>query len=154
MSYLCEIKEQPAQTTLSIRTRTAVQRLPEILGQGYGAIVQYLGELGEQPAGPPFATYYNMDMEDLDVELGFPVARELSGQAEMKAGEIPGGQVVTCLYTGPYGDMAPAYEAISDWLKDKPYQATGVIYEFYLNSPAEVPESELQTQIVFPLKGV
>jgi len=75
MSYQCELKEQPAQKTVCIRTRAAVQDLPRLLEDGYGVIAQYLDELGEQPIGPPFAAYYNMDMADLDVEFGFPVAR-------------------------------------------------------------------------------
>jgi len=154
MSYQCEVKEQPTQKTLSIRTRAAVQDLPQVFGAGYGQIAQYLGQLGEPPIGPPFAAYYNMDMADLDVELGFPVARTLPGRAEIKAGEILGGQVATCLYTGPYSDIASAYEALSQWMKDQGYEASGVVYEFYLNDPAQTPPAELQTQIVFSLKSV
>ena len=41
MSYQCEVKEQPAQKTLSIRTRAAVQDLPRLLEEGFGAIAQY-----------------------------------------------------------------------------------------------------------------
>jgi effector-binding domain-containing protein len=151
MSYHCEIKEQPVQKTLSIRTRTAVQDLPEVLGAGYGAITQYLGELGEEPIGPPFAAYHNMDMENLDVELGFPVVRSLPDRAEIKAGEIPGGRVATCLYTGPYSEMEPAYNALAKWIEDNGYEATGVAYELYLNDPRESPPA--QTQIILPLKG-
>ena len=77
MSCQCEVKEQSAQKTLSIRTRAAVQDLPQMFEEGYGKIVQYLGELGEEPIGPPFAAYYNMDMKALDVEAGFPVAKIL-----------------------------------------------------------------------------
>jgi effector-binding domain-containing protein len=102
MSYPCEVKEQPVQKTLSIRTRAAVQDLPRVLEAGYGAIAQYLGELAEQASGPPFAAYYNIDMDNLDVEFGFPVVRTLPGRADIKAGEIPGGRIATCLYTGPY----------------------------------------------------
>jgi effector-binding domain-containing protein len=153
MSYQCEVKEQPVQKTLSIRTRTAVQDLPQVFGEGYGAIAQYLGELGEQPIGPPFAAYYNMDMADLDVELGFPVTRPLPDKAEIKAGEIPAGQVATCLYTGPYSDIESAYNALIEWMKDNGYEATGVSYELYLNDPNETPPAELQTQIIFPLKS-
>lgn len=152
MSYHYELKELPAQKTLSIRTRTAVENLPQVFGAGYGRIVQYLGQLGEQPIGPPFAAYYNMDMADLDVELGFPVARPLPGQGEIEAGEIPAGRVATCLYTGPYSDIEPAYNALMAWLAENGYEGTGVSYELYLNDPSETPPPELQTQIIFPLK--
>jgi len=84
MSYNCELKEQPPQPALSVRTRAAVQDLPQLFGKVYGAIMQYLGELGEQPAGMPFAAYYNMDMQNLDVEIGFPVARKFAGKGEVQ----------------------------------------------------------------------
>ena len=153
MSYQCEAKEQPAQPTLSIRTRTPVQDLPQELGKAYGAIGQYLGELGEQPVGPPFAAYYNLDMQDLDVEIGFPVSRRLPGKDDIEASQIPGGKVATCIYTGPYSEMEPAYDALSQWIEDNGYQATGVAYEMYLDDPAQTPPQEPKTQILFPLKA-
>ena len=152
MSYHCEVKEQPAQDTLSIRTRAAVQDLPRVLGEGYGKIAQYLAELGEAPAGPPFAAYYNMDMADLDVELGFPVVRPLAGRGGIKASELPGGRVATCLHTGPYSDIEPAHTALAQWIAENGYEATGICYEFYLNDPDETPAAELQTEIIYPLK--
>ncbi len=90
MPYNCEIKEQAAQPTLSIRTHTSVQALPQVIGQVYGEIGQYLGRLGEQPAGMPYAAYFNQDMQDLDVEIGFPVTRPLPAHGRIQPGEIPG----------------------------------------------------------------
>ncbi len=152
MSYNYEVKEQPTQPTLSIRTRSSVQDLPQILEKSYGAIAQYLGELGEYPVGPPFAAYHNMDMQNLDVEIGFPVSKKLSGKEDIKASEIPGGKVATCLYIGPYSEMEPVYNEFSQWIKDNGYEATGVTYEFYLNDPRQTPPQEPKTRILFPLK--
>ena len=152
MNYNCELKEQAAQPALSLRTRTPVQDLPQVIGRAYGAILQYLGELGEYPASAPFAAYYNMDMQDLDVELGFPVAKKLPGKGEIKARQIPGGKFATCLHIGPYSEVGPAYEALSQWVKDNGYEAIGVSYEVYLNDPSQTPPHELRTQIMFPLK--
>ncbi|MEE8568429.1 MAG: hypothetical protein V3S81_07445, partial [Anaerolineales bacterium] len=70
MSYKCEVVEQPPQPTLSIRTTTHVKDLPQELGKAYGAIDQYLGQLGEQPTGAPYTAYFNMDMSNLEVEIG------------------------------------------------------------------------------------
>ena len=152
MSYKCELKEQHTQPALSIRRRTSVQDMPQVLGAAYGAIAQYLQELGEQPAGPPFTAYYNMDMQDLDVEIGFPVSGKFPGKDDIAASEIPSGKVATCLYVGPYNEMEPAYKALLQWIEDNGYEATGVAYEMYLNDPGQVPPQELKTQIVFPLK--
>ncbi len=152
MAYECEVKEQSPQHTLYIRTRTSVQELPQVLGQAYGEIAQYLERLGEQPAGPPFAAYYNMDMQNLDVEIGFPVSKKIAAKDNVQAGELPAGKVATCIHIGPYSDITPAYTALSEWIKANGYEATGVAYEMYLNDPSQTPPQELMTQIVFPLQ--
>ncbi len=152
MPYNCELVEQEPQPALSIRTTTSIKNLPQELGKAYGAIGQYLGQLGEQPAGAPYAAYFNWDMSNLEVEIGFPVSSSLPDKDEIKAAELPGGKLARCLYTGPYKEIEPAYNALTAWVKEHGYEATGVSYEFYLNDPGEVSPSELLTQIVFPLK--
>ncbi len=151
MSHNCELKQQPAQPALTVRTRAAVQDLPQLFGKTYGEIMQYLGELGEQPAGMPFAAYYNMDMQNLDVEIGFPVARKLMGKGDIRAGEFPGGKVASVMHVGPYDQCSAAYDALAQWIKDHGYEATGVAYEVYLSEP-DVPPQEVQTLIFYPLK--
>jgi effector-binding domain-containing protein len=152
MAYRCQMVQQPAQYTLLVRSKTSAQNLPIALQQAYGAIMQYLGELGEQPSGEPFAAYYNMDMQALDVEAGFPVSRQLPGRGDIVAGLIPAGKVATCLHIGPYDQIAPAYEALNKWIADNRHQATGVMYEYYLNDPRVIPPEEPRTRIVLPLK--
>ncbi|MDO7787360.1 GyrI-like domain-containing protein [Desulforamulus aquiferis] len=152
MDYKFELNEQQAQPVLSMRTRTAVGNLPQELGKAYHTIINYLNELGEKPFEAPFAAYYNMDMEDLDVEMGFPVAKPLPGKGEIKSSEIPAGRQVSCMYKGPYNQMEPVYNAMMQWINENGYAPTGVAYEFYYNSPMEVPESELLTKVVFPIK--
>jgi effector-binding domain-containing protein len=153
MSFTCEIKKQQAHPALVIRARTSLQNLPKTIGEGYGRIMGYLAGIGEQPAGAPFVAYYNMDMENLDIELGFPVAKKLPGRDSISASEIPGGMAATCLYTGPYQDMPQAYEALMKLVKEKGLEVSGVSYETYLNDPMVTPRQELMTLIMFPIKN-
>jgi len=152
MEYKIEFLEKPAQPVLTIRTRTKVENLPSAIGEAYGNIMQYLGELGEYPSDAPFVAYYNLDMTDLDVEIGFPVSKPIPGRDRVDQSEIPGGKQVSCHYTGPYAECGPAYEAMTKWVQDNGYEAVGTAYEFYLNDPAEVPAEKLETRIMFPLK--
>ncbi|MCK4381337.1 MAG: GyrI-like domain-containing protein [Candidatus Lokiarchaeota archaeon] len=152
MGYKCEIKEKEAQPVLSVRTKSAVQDLPQILGKYYGAIAQYLGELGENPAGPPFVAYYNLDMQNLDIEIGFPVTKKITDRDDIKSREIPSGKFASCLYIGPYNEIEPAYNELNRWLEEKGHESTGVAYEVYLNDPSETPPEDLRTEILFPLK--
>jgi len=152
MQYQFVLEEKEAQPTISIRARTPVQNLPQVLGKAYASIITYLNEIGIPPSGAPYVGYFNMDMQDLDIECGLPVAQPAAGNNELKPSEIPAGKQVSCLYTGPYNKIEPAYNAIMDWIPANGHISTGVCYEFYLNDPAETPENELVTKIVFPLK--
>jgi effector-binding domain-containing protein len=150
MAYQCELKQQPAQPALVIRTHAAVQELPRLIGETYGAIMQYLGELGEQPAGEPFVAYHNVDMQNLDLEIGFPVARWLPGRGTVQPAELPGGKWASVIHVGPYDQLKVAYEALTAWVKEQGYVPTGAAYEVYFSGP-ETPPQETRTQIMFPL---
>jgi effector-binding domain-containing protein len=152
MDFQCEIKEQAMQPTLTVRARTPIDALPQLLEESYGKIGAYLAELGEGPAGAPFAAYFNMDMQDLDVEIGFPVSKQIQGKGDVQASQVPGGKQGVALHTGRYGNIAPAYDALTEFIKEQGFEPTGVSYEFYLNDPEETPPEKLQTQIIFPLK--
>jgi effector-binding domain-containing protein len=148
--FPCELKEQAAQPTLSIRFRAPVQELPQHFGRIYGAIGAYLEALGEHHTGGVFAAYYNMDMQNLDIEAGFTVSKPLSGKGEIRASSIPGGTYAICHYTGPYDGTGPAYEALTQFVKDKGYKLGGVFYEWYLNGP-ETPPQDLKTDLACPV---
>lgn len=152
MNFKIDIVENPSQPVLSIRTRTSVDNLPREIGRAYEAIIQYLNEIGEEPSDAPFTAYYNLDMEDLDVEMGFPVSKPLPGKGEIISGEVPGGRQVYSMFKGPYSQMVPLYNAMNEWISEKGYTAAGTAYEYYYNSPEDVPESELLTKVVLPLR--
>jgi len=145
---MIDLSEQPV---LSIRCRTRVEALPSLIGESFHAIMQYLENSGGQSSGAPYVAYYNMDMQNLDVEIGFPVPMVYPGSGEIAYSVIPGGKAVACLYKGPYSEMAPAYDDMNRWIAENSFEATGVAYEYYYTGP-EIPEQEHLTRIVLPLK--
>ena len=145
---LLKRSEQP---TLVVRTATSVQNLPGLIGKCYGEIAAYLGELGEFPADIPFVAYHNMDMQNLDVEIGFPVSSKLSGRGDIVQGSIPEGLNVFSIFMGPYAQMESVYSEMAEWITKNGFISTGVVYEHYYSGP-EFPESQHLTKIVMPLK--
>lgn len=145
------LMQQMEQPTLTIRTRAAVQSLPQVIGQSYGLIAQYLAELNELVADVPFVCYHNLDMQNLDVEIGFPVPAALPAKGSVQPGRIPAGLTVSCVHRGPYAAMAPVYEEMSDWIDKNGFAATNIVYECYLNGP-EFSQDELLTRIVMPVR--
>ena len=147
-----ELQEKLSQPVLYIRIRTSQDKLPQIIGESYRKIADNMCSLGEQPVGVPYTAYYNLDMQDLDVEMGFPVSKALPESEEIKAREIEAGRVVSTMYKGPYSGLEATYAEILKWIGEKGYNLTGVSYEYYHNSPQDVPDSELLTEIVMPIK--
>jgi effector-binding domain-containing protein len=152
MAENCEIKRVPETNILYVRTRTPVEGLPQVLGKWFGGIMQYLSSLGEYPTGEPFVGYFNLDMTNLDIQIGFPVSKAFEGKGEIQPGTIPAGEIAECFHYGSYESVENTYNLLVAFCKEKARETTGVAYEYYYNSPDEVPVEQLKTRVVFPLK--
>jgi len=147
----CEIVEREARPVLSISSTTSVKDLPQTLGYAYMSVTKYIGRFGQQPKSEPFVAYYNMNMEALHIEAGYEVLGGLPGHDDIRPSTIPAGRYATVTYTGPYSEMAVAYEALNKWMAENGHKPTGTVYEFYMNEPIVTPEDQLVTMIMFPL---
>lgn len=152
MEYTCEIKKQNPTPTICIRTTTSVENLPMVLGQSWGALGAYMEQNGAQPAGVPYVAYFNMDMQNLSVEIGFPLSAPLEGAGALLAATMPDADVAVTMHAGPYTELGAAYEALTEYVQSKNRLPTGIAYEFYYNSPMEVKPEQLLTQIMFVLQ--
>jgi effector-binding domain-containing protein len=152
MDIKCEKVQKAERHALVVRTVTSIQNLPQMIGSSYHKIMALMGEYGEQPADMPFVAYYNMDMQKLEVEIGFPTAKPLPGREDVQAVVYPAVEVATCMHAGPYDAMVPTYEALTAWIAAQGREPSGVVFEYYLNDPAEVGEEKLLTRIEMLLK--
>ncbi len=146
-----EVLKQTEQHTLIVKAVTKIEDLAMLIGQSYGKIFEYLKEMNELMTDVPFVSYHNFDMQNLQVEIGFPVSTELPGRDDVVPGKIPEGKAAFCMYRGSYNDMGEVYNEMSAWIDNNGYIVDGVVYEYYFNGP-EFPESEYLTKIVMPLR--
>ena len=152
MSSKIELIERKKQDVLSIKTRASVQDLPNVIGDCYEKIMGYLTEIGEYPSDAPFVGYFNMDMNDLDLEIGFPVSKKLDGKNEIISSEVPKGKYVYSRHVGSYDNFETTYNEIMEWMDKNNYEMSGKSYEFYLNDPSTVSPDELLTDIFILVK--
>ena len=152
MSFKCELVELTSRPALTIRTRITAQEIPQVFGDGFYEIGKYLEEVKAPLPDTAFAIYYNMDMQDLDIEFGVPLSQSLNGKDQIQASETPGGKSASCIHIGPYSEVEAAYNALFKWIKDNGYEPAGVAYEIYLNDPQETPPEKLETRIHLLLK--
>ena len=151
MNQSCELVTREMAHSVIIRTRCSVEQLPKLLGTAYQRIGAHLASKQVAPGGPPYVGYHNEDMQDLDLEIGFPVLEAVESQGEFEAGMIPGGQYATTLHIGSYAGIESSYKRLTDWIESQSLQPTGSCYEIYLSDPADTAEDALQTLILFPL---
>lgn len=153
MERKIELQEQPSQMVLGKRFSTSIARVAEDIGAGYGELFTYLGELGEQPSGAPFALYYgpDFDPEDFEMELCVPVNRMIESRGDLVSHEVPSGQAAVTIHKGPYSEMEPVYKDLDAWLKENGYRYAGPAREVYLNDPDQVAESDLLTEVSIPI---
>jgi len=65
--------------------------------------------------------------------------------------ELPESATATVLHRGSYADMGASYAAAAGWIQQHGHTVTGPALETYLNSPAEVDDADLLTEIHFPI---
>ncbi len=143
-----EIMERGERPILSVRGTTTMENMSQVIGEGYSRIGAYLAEAGTYPSDAPFVVYHNMDMQALDIEMCFPVAKALPGNAGVKSGTVAAGKFVCGMYRGPYEDIGPAYEEMTKWMEEKGLKDNGVFHECYLNGPEGSPEEYLTMMVI------
>ena len=146
-----EIIQRGEQLILSIRKRTPIHNISAVIGEAYEKMSVYLKGIDMYPSDAPFVTYHNMDMQDLDIEMCFPVCKLLEGNEEIKSNAVPAGKFVFCIYRGPYTEIEATYTEMSKWIEDNGLKTTDIAYECYYNGP-EFPQNEALTMILMPIE--
>jgi len=144
-------KEIPAQLALTVHARVSLATIPQGMGEAYDAIMAHAQAGGGQFAGPPFCLYPEPPGDDFGIVVCVPVAPGAKAGEGVELEEIPGGTVATTLHKGPYSAMEETYRAMEAWMAASGRRPAGPPREVYLNDPMSVPESELLTEIDWPV---
>jgi len=152
MTNAIETKVIQPQAVMNIRVITTPAEIGQTLGQILGEVWAYLQGLGVQPAGPPFARYYEYQSDHVDMDAGLPVSSPVAGAGRISAGELPGGKVAVIWHIGPYDTLRETYEALESWVQEQKQEAAGAPWEVYWIDPGEEPDSsKWRTEVICPL---
>jgi AraC family transcriptional regulator len=146
-----EIKNVEEKKVAYVSVTGPYDQLPELFGE----VVGYVMKEGLQITEPPYGTYFNSPMEvsqeELQYEVGIAFTGDADGEGQVKIKEVPSYHVVSTVYKGPYGQAAQIYQALIKYAVENSYDIVGPVTEIYINNPMEVPESELLTEVQFPV---
>lgn len=154
MSTTVSIRTNDAITALHHRTETTYSAIFTDIPEGFGLVMGQLAEENIDPVGPPFTLFHQAPDGDSpgDIAMCVPVSAELdaSGLPDSVV-SIPKGAAASIIHRGSYLNMGESYATISAWIQERGHQIAGPTREIYLNSPAEVEEDDLLTEILIPI---
>lgn len=145
------LTQQQEQHTLTIRkTINFMTGFSAFALDCFDKTNEYLSSIDSLFGGEPIVCFHNMDLEHLDVEIGFPVANHINGSKEIKANLMPSQRIVSAIDLGPYEQQDPTLEDIFTWIQQNGYEMQGTIYYQYLNDTNR-PASEFLTKMILPI---
>lgn len=146
-----EIKNIPEYKVASILKKGSYEQIPDTLGKVVGWLMAKKVEIQM----PIYGLYYNSPMavseEELEWEVGAAFIGDLEGDGDIEIKTVSQHDAVSSVFKGPYGEAASVYMDLIQYAANEGFQIAGPVLESYLNSPDEVPESELLTEIQFPV---
>jgi effector-binding domain-containing protein len=151
------VKSIPEMRVISKRGRGPV---PQLI---IGMVQDILGQINSPSnrrgnvsiAGYPMTIYHDpaeaIDAGNVDIEIAFPITGRIAVDPGFEVKTIPAHKVVSIFHTGPYSECEGAYARAMDFIGKNRLAVGGPFLEIYMNSPEEVPESQLLTEIQVPI---
>lgn len=141
-----------------ITYKGSYQEIPSLIGELVGFLTAkgILNAQGVQWQGPPFCVYLNspheVPVEEVMYEVGMPFSGVAQEEGRVKIKTIPEEFILSTNHKGPYSNSPIAYVAIAQYAHQNGYEIVGPPMETYISDPHNTPQSELITEISFPVQ--
>lgn len=106
-----------------------------------------------KPTYEVFVRYTEETKETITLEVCFGVEELLKESKHIKAMTIPAhrAKLAIAYHKGPREFIPGVYGEFGKWFAEQGLERTGPMLEYMLNSPREVPQEELLTQLHWPI---
>lgn len=119
-----------------VRETVPMSELTAFFDRVFDAVMTAVQEQQVAIAGPPFAMYFGMPSDTVEIAAGFPTASLTSETAGgVVPFELPGGRAVQLLHVGSYEDLGEAYGRVTAWMGEQGLTPADAMWETYLSEP-------------------
>lgn len=154
-----EIVDLPARPVFCLTRKTGpgMQAVAEAMREGFDTLAAFIEGSGIEVAGPPMAIWTAYGEVGTEFELAFPTSEaeraKTGGNPEIAFKTLPAQRALKGVHKGAYSGLGGTYQALTAHMKSRELEAGGPTFEIYLNSPGEVPEQALVTEVYQPVAG-
>ncbi len=119
------------------------------MGSAFQEVWGMMQAEGVAPAGGALSVYHSYDPEKMAFRAGFAIGRDDMAKAAgaVKADVTPAGRVVHGTHKGPYSGLRASYGEMHGFVQAEGLKWTAPTWEIYLNSPDQVAEEDLVTEL-------
>lgn len=126
----------------------------DIIGTSFDKAATYAMKSGAEIIGS-FLLYGECTEEVMNGDCCIAVKTPLPEGDGVRSKTVPGGEFLAAqaVHKGSYEGIGNTWGLLMEWIDQQGYTFSGLpMREIYLNSPAQVPERELLTEIVVPVQ--
>lgn len=154
MPYTIDTATLPAQPVASVRRRTDLEHVGEVIAEAFGTLHGTVTTAGVPIVGAPFILYHELIDADTEgtIQVCVPIpAPDVDLSDDVEVDTLPAASTARTVHRGPYDQISPAYHALYAWVQEQGRQPAGAPRETYLNDPTELTVEEQLTQVDIPL---
>jgi effector-binding domain-containing protein len=152
---LIEEKMISEQIALLVRDSAGPETYGQVMGRGYGEIMQMITRKKLKMTGAPFAIYIFWDSatQRSVFDLGIPIDTIVPVAGRIRVETIPAQEVVIAHYFGSYDKTADTYYILDKYIMQSKRTVAGSPWEIYITDPMTEPDTmKWETQIIFPVR--
>lgn len=142
MAYEILEANLPATPAVSIRAEVPTADLAAFFTAAFAELAEAIRTGGAERAGPPFIRYYSVSRATVDLEAVMPCSEAVLSTGRVHPIQLEASPAAVVRHAGGYDVMKPAYDAITQWLRDNGKEPREAPREVYVTSPAEVSNPE------------
>jgi len=150
------VKSNPAQIAAAWRTETTHSEIFDHIPLGFGKVMEALNRDDIDPSGAPFTIFHEAPDGDTagNISMCVPIATAVSlGKSDdgVQVVELQADVTASVIHRGSYENMGESHAAVWTWIQKHGHRVVGSTREIYLNSPDDVAEADILTEILFPI---
>ena len=147
------IEQVESTPLLGIKMKSTTEDISSNMAMIFTKLAAYIGNNHIVPVGPPVSIWHSWSQEESEMEVGFPISQENSGNDEIKTRNTYEGKIATLMHKGSYEKTPQSWGILMQAIQKMELEQNGAPYEVYLTSPDIEPDtSKWKTKLCVPVK--